>query len=300
MSATCRFCSQKFANGQAVRAHLKGCPEYRSRPRNRQPDGLSLNGRYLGSESLKASLPEAAEADAPFDLVRQLGQQVTAERLRLELREVEEAHAELDRKAQAKKREREREARERAEAAQTAERERLLAQRQSETAQAEETRRETVECEKQSRRREAIQNVKRQVVDWWYPDVTARSDLKARALKEIETGLAPLAVEELPLSELVFIAEGIRDRLYRETKSTEEQAQRFVNRRRELIAHGTAYAARELRAVEDLSIVDVWRIERRVKEDLESIAGTESKEDVEDRAEAILEDEDIGWEDDEE
>lgn len=301
MSATCRFCSQKFSNRQAVKAHLKGCSEYRSRPRNRQPEALSLTDHSLGSDSLKAILPEASsEADAPFDPVRQLGQRLAAERLRLQLREVEDAHAELDRKAEAKKREREREAREKAEAAQTAAREQLLAQRQSETAQAEKVRREAAGRERQTRRREAIQNVKRQVVDWWLPDVTARSDLKARAFKEIETGLAPLPVEDLPLREVVFIAEGIRDRLYRETKNVEEQAQRFANRRRELTAHGTAYAARELRAVEDLSIVDVWRIERRVKEDLESIAGTESKDEIEDRIEAIFEDEGIGCEDDEE
>lgn len=246
-------------------------------------------------------MPEASvSTDAAFDPVRQLGQQLTAERLRLQLREVEEAHAELDRKAQAKKRDREREAREKVDAVQAAERERLLAQRQSETAQAERTRREAAERDRQMRRREIIQNVKRQVVDWWYPDVSARADLKARALKEIETGLAPLPVEELPLSELVLIAECIRDRLYRETKSAEELAQRSANRRRELMAHGTTYAARELRAVKELSVMDVWRVERRIKEDLEGIAGTESKEDVEGRIEAILEDEGIGWEDDEE
>src|ERR1700733_7811616 len=104
--STCRFCGQKFSNGQAVRAHLKGCAEYLSRPRKAQPEALSLSDGSLGNDSLKAFMPEAPpQADAPFDPVRQLGARLAAERIRLQLREVEEAHAELDRRAQSKKRE---------------------------------------------------------------------------------------------------------------------------------------------------------------------------------------------------
>ena len=44
--------------------------------------------------------------EAGFDPVRQLKKRLAAERLRLQLREVEEAHLELDRRAQAKERDR--------------------------------------------------------------------------------------------------------------------------------------------------------------------------------------------------
>ena len=83
--------------------------------------------------------------------------------------------------------------------------------------------------------------MKRQVLDWWWPDVTARTELNSRALAAIEKGLAPLPVEDLPHAELVIIAEGIRDQLYREAKATEQTAQRSASRRRDLIAFGKDY-----------------------------------------------------------
>ena len=100
--STCRFCGRRFANGQAVRAHLKGCVEYLARPRDRQLEAVRRARPSPSNDSVKAILPEALpQVDAPFDPVRQLGQRLTAERIRLELREVEEAHAELDRRARA-------------------------------------------------------------------------------------------------------------------------------------------------------------------------------------------------------
>lgn len=296
----CRFCGQKFSNGQAVRAHLKGCAQYLARPRGRQLDAVSLGSPSSGIHSLKA-LPDATpDADAPFDPVRQLGQQLAAERLRLQLREVEDAHAELDRRAQSKTREREMEACSRREAETKAQTERAAEARRRDEAERDHARREATALEGRERRRTAIQNVKRQVVDWWWPDVTARTELKSRVLGEIEKGLAPLPVEDLPHAELVLIAEGIRDRLYREAKATEQVAQRNTTRRRDLIAFGKDYLARELREVQGLAVLDKWQIEKRVERELESIGGTETREDIEDQVEAILEDEGVGWDGDDE
>jgi hypothetical protein len=246
-------------------------------------------------------LPEASsDPDAPFDPVRQLGQRLAAERLRLQLREVEDAHSELDRRTETKKQERDRLAREQTEAAQGAERERIAEQRRAESAGRERAEREAQEQSAKHRRRETIQNVKRQVVEFWWPDVAARSDLKSRVLKEIELGLEPLPVEDIPRGELVLIAEGIRDRLYATAKASEQHAQRSTTRRNGLITYGTEYAARELRAVDGLPISDFWRIERQIRSDLESIEGSETRDDIEDRVEAILEEEGIGWDEDDE
>jgi hypothetical protein len=298
--STCRFCGRRFANGQAVKAHLKGCAEYLARPRGRQLESVRRARPSPSNDSVKAILPEPLpQVDAPFDPVRQLGQQLTAERIRLELREVEEAHAELDRRAQSKTRERELETFAKNEAASKADRERTAEARRNEEAARERGRREAAEQDRRNRRRNAIQNVKRQVLDLWWPDVTARTELKSRALKEIEAGLSPLPVEDLPSSELVLIAEGIRDRLYREAKAIEQNAQRCAARRRDLISYGKGYLSRELRSVEGLSITEKWRIERRVENELESIGGTESREDIEDQVESILEDEGVGWDEDE-
>jgi hypothetical protein len=296
----CRFCGQKFSNGQAVRAHLKGCAEYRARPRGRQLEAGPLGSPSLGSDSLKA-LPDATpEADAPFDPVRQLGQQLQAERIRLQLREVEEAHAELDRRAQSKTREREIEVRSRRDAESKAQTERADEARRRGEAERERANREAAELDRRERRRTAIQKVKRQVLDWWWADVATRTELKSRVLGEIEKGLAPLPVEDLPHAELVAIAEGIRDRHYREAKATEQAAQRSAIRRRDLVAFGKDYLAGELREVEGLDVLDQWRIEKRVERDLEAVAGTETREDIEDQVDAILEDEGIGWDEDDE
>ncbi|MGH6888561.1 MAG: hypothetical protein ACREHF_05115 [Rhizomicrobium sp.] len=244
-------------------------------------------------------MPEAAaHADAPFDPVRQLGQRLAAERIRLQLREVEDAHSELDHRTESKKQERDRLAREQIEAAQASERERIADQRRAEASRRERAEREAQEQAARQRRREAIQNVKRQVVDFWWPDVVARSDLKSRVLKEIEIGLEPLPVEDLPQSELVLIAEGIRERLYAAAKSAEQNAQRSAARRNGLIAYGTDYAARELRAVDGLPLSDIWRIEQQVRSDLATIDGSETRIDIEDRVEAIFEEEGIGLDED--
>jgi hypothetical protein len=262
---------------------------------------LSLGNAALGSDSLEASLPEASSrADAPFDPVRQLGQRLAAERLRLQLREVEDAHSELDRRTETKKQERDRLAREQSEAARGAERERIAEQRRAESAGRERAEREAQEQAARQRRREAIQNVKRQVVEFWWPDVTARSDLKSRVVKEIEIGLEPLPVEDIPRGELVLIAEGIRDRLYVAQKASEQHAQSSTTRRNGLITYGTEYAAHELRSVDGLPISDIWRIERQIRSDLESIDGSETRDDIEDRVEAIFEEEGIGWDEDDE
>jgi hypothetical protein len=218
----------------------------------------------------------------------------------LQLREVEDAHSELDRRAESNKRGRERLAREQSEAEQIAERNRVAEQRSVETARREREDRQVQEQAARQRRREAIQNVKRDVVQYWWPDVATRSDLKSRVLKKIEIELEPLPVEDLPLSELVLISEGIRDRLYAEAKAAEQNAQRSAARHNSLIAYGTEYAARELRAVDGLPFSDIWRIERQVRSDLENIDGSETRDDIEDRIEAIFEEEGIGWDEDDE
>ena len=140
--------------------------------------------------------------------------------------------------------------------------------------------------------------MKRQVVDLWFAGLVP-SDFKPRVCLAIERELQPLAIEEIPLPELVRLAEAIRDRMHREEKAKTEQAARIARQRQRLIEHGLAYAQRELREVDGLSFSDSWRIESAVKSDLESIAGTESLAEIEDRVEQIFEDHGLGCENEE-
>src|SRR5258706_4950990 len=106
--ATCRFCQKEYANAQAVRAHLKGCLPYLNRPPRQIPEAPSLGEASVRDDSLgtpnlgNVSRESHDSLNVASDLVRQYGQRIAAERLRLQLRELEEAHAELDRRAEAR------------------------------------------------------------------------------------------------------------------------------------------------------------------------------------------------------
>ena len=59
-----------------------------------------------------------------------------------------------------------------------------------------------------------IQSVKDKVIgSWWSPGHTIPSETKAQALVSIDQELSRLPVDQLPRTELVTIAEGIRDRI---------------------------------------------------------------------------------------
>jgi hypothetical protein len=240
---------------------------------------------------------EPDDSDLPL---RQLQQRLAAERVRLQLREVEDAHAELDRTAEAKANERQRLREQETEQARAKDRAKEEATRSQGEAARQAERREAEKRERQEKRRSVIQDVKRQVVDCWFEGFLVPSDFKPRAYLAIERELQRLAIEEIPLPELVRLAEGIRDRMHREEKAKTEQAARLAQQRQRLIEHGLAYAQRELRGVDGLSFSDSWRIESAVKGDLESIAGTESVAEIEDRVEQIFEDHGLGCEDEEE
>jgi hypothetical protein len=158
--------------------------------------------------------------------------------------------------------------------------------------------REATERQRQGQRREIIQSVKHEVLEYWIAPVQGRSDLKARALQEIERKLAALSVEELPRLELVLIAEAARDSVYREAVQAAQHARDMAARRQSLIEHGCGYAGRELRRAEGLPITEVWAIERRVREELASAEGDETTDDIEDWVDGILEDEGIEWDED--
>jgi hypothetical protein len=303
MAAKCRFCGKCFENAQGVRAHLKSCAAYQQRPDKaaapRQPtigSGSLRSGSLSGSTGGGSGDDESDEGDLPL---RQLQRRLAAERVRLQLREVEDAHAELDRAAEAKAHERQRLCEQEAEQAQARERAKEEARRNQGKSARQAERREAEKRERQEKRRSVIQDVKRQVVDSWFGSFLVSSDFKPRVCLAIERELEPLAIEEIPLSELIRLAEGIRDRMHREEKARTEQAARLAQQRQRLIQHGLAYAQRELRDVDGLSFSDSWRIESAVKSDLESIPGTESLAEIEDRVEQIFEDNGLGCDDEE-
>ena len=146
-------------------------------------------------------------------------------------------------------------------------------------------------------RRGVIQSVKDKAIgSWWQPGHTIPSEVKAQALVAIEQELARLPVDQLPRSELVTIAEGIRDRIYRPVLQTQQRAQEAEDRKRNqarqrttLIASGAAHANQILRQQQDL---DGWTrldLEHKVKRALEQeIDGSESETDLQAHVDDLL------------
>jgi hypothetical protein len=134
-----------------------------------------------------------------------------------------------------------------------------------------------------------IQSVKDQVIgSWWSPGHTIPSETKAQALVAIEQELSRLPVDQLPRIELVTIAEGIRDRIYRPVVQAQLRAREEEERRRQqarqratVIAAGVTYANQALRQQHD---VDSWTrldLEQKVKRAVEqAIVGSESETDL--------------------
>lgn len=138
-------------------------------------------------------------------------------------------------------------------------------------------------------RRLKIQSVKDQVIGaWWSLEHTIPSETKAQALVAIEQELSRLPADQLPRSELVAIAEGIRDRIYKPVIQAQQRAREEEERRRHqtrqktnLIAFGVAHANRTLRQQQDL---DGWTrlgFEQKAKQALEQdVDGSESEADI--------------------
>ena len=146
-------------------------------------------------------------------------------------------------------------------------------------------------------RRGQIQSVKDKVIgSWWQPGHTIPSEVKAQALVAIEQELARLPVDQLPRSELVTIAEGIRDRLYRPVLQAQQRAQEAEDRKRNqarqrttLIASGAAHANQILRQQHDLDGRTRLDLEQQVKRALEQeIDGSESEADLQARVDDLL------------
>jgi hypothetical protein len=147
-------------------------------------------------------------------------------------------------------------------------------------------------------RRGVIQSVKDKVIgSWWQPGHTIPSEVKAQALVAIEQELARLpVVDELPRSELVTIAEGIRDRIYRPVLQARQRAQEAEDRKRDqarqrttLIASGAAHANQILRQQQDLNGWTRLDLEQKVKRALEQeIDGSESEADLQARVDDLL------------
>jgi len=134
-----------------------------------------------------------------------------------------------------------------------------------------------------------IQSVKDQVIgSWWSPGHTIPSETKAQALISIDQELSRLPVDQLPRTELVTIAEGIRDRIYRPVIQAQQQAREGEERRRQqarqrttLIAAGVAYANQALRQEHTLESWTRLDLEQRVRRAVEqAIVGSESEADV--------------------
>ncbi len=294
--ATCQFCKRKFKNAQAVRAHLRGCQAYQGSEPKAKPKGRTA---YIGRTVPQA--PEENGDDYALDterLVRTEEQPWSSDQGSARTPKTEKPEGKWEKRA-----------RQQMEAWRQ---ERQQAERQRAAREAEERRRKE-EAERLRKRQLAIQRVKDRVIgNWWSFRHTIPSETRARAYQEIQGALSALPVEDLPESELVAIAEGVRYRLYRPIMTAQDEAKRVEEQRRreeqqrvlegaqrtaskeELLGHGNDYACSALEDVEDLDPRDRETILRRVERALErELAGDESEDDVEDLVEGILEEEGI-------
>lgn len=112
----------------------------------------------------------------------------------------------------------------------------------------------------------------------------------------------------VPREELLTIARTTRNRVYRAAAEIEKEArnaalasaqlaQQLTERKRQLIQQGMAYTRRELEAVADLNGLDRWIIEQRVERQLQSIKGDETRSEIIDKVEDILESKGIDGDD---
>jgi hypothetical protein len=127
-----------------------------------------------------------------------------------------------------------------------------------------------------------IQSVKEEVIgSWWSPGHTIPSETKAQALVAIDQGLSRLPVDQLPRTELVTIAEGIRDPIYRPVIQKEERRRQQARQRTTLIAAGVTYANRALRQRHDLDSWTRLDLEQKVERAIEqAIDGSKSEVDM--------------------
>jgi hypothetical protein len=220
------------------------------------------------------------------------------------LREIEETHAELDRKAEAKERDRRRDTERQFEARREPEDEDSAARAHDERERRERERQEAAAHQ----RRRLIQDVKEVVVKETPIVANDGMDIRARILREIERALSSLALDELPRDELFVLARAARDKVCRaaekaqkEKRDAEFQAQQrareLADRKQRLIRQGVEYAKRELADTENLSGLECWHIEMRVERELHGIDGDESWSEIEDRVEEILASEGIEYDD---
>jgi hypothetical protein len=147
-------------------------------------------------------------------------------------------------------------------------------------------------------RRAAIQAVKTEVLDsWWSLRPPVPAEIKAQALAAIERELSRLPADELPRSELVTIAEGIRDRIYapvlaaqQRAREEEKRQQAHTLQRPLRIAAGALHATRWLGQHPELDGRTRTELERTVRQALDrELDGSESDADVQTRVEEILE-----------
>ncbi len=311
--ARCGFCHRTFKTKQGVRGHLRSCERYSDAKRQGRPPKSRATHRqsptYIGRPQPKADLSSG------FDPAAHMKQQVEEQESRLKLRQVQAAHEELDRKEV----ERARQIKEQAEAVRRREQDEILARRRTETEAQERREKERREGERQRQRRELLQSIKNRVVRNYIQFLhVIPKEAEARALKQIEQELMVLPIEDLPERELVELAEGIRDGIYRaalrgqdEERRQEEEAARQRRKReaeqweqewrereleqkrnqkkRELVRHGYQFAAGELDERGIRPSIERYAILEKLEKELNNgLLGEESKSDTEDLVEEIL------------
>jgi|SRR5262245_38766209 len=240
--AVCRHCGREFRRGeQAVRAHLRTCPEYV--PKVRRPIGsLPIGSMPIGFTEPGVEEPATDQELAIQD--RERMRDLARQEAREGLRKSEEEKQALQRK-----------------------------------------------------RRDLVQQVKHAAMTGWsppYPYLAPPTELEAEGLLQIERQLSALPIDEIPKQELIEIAQGIRDRVYRPYFERQKERHKLEAQKRAFVRLGREYAEEQLKLAE-LDYFEQQDVLKAIEETLEDeVTGEERRAEVRDLVDEILDDE-LEW-----
>ena len=193
--ATCSFCGRKFCSAQAVRAHLKTCPNYLRYKQRPQPSARPRARSALTDEEhirrLFGSAPSSSRTPVA-STVREPQPAAPRPTPRPESRPSPEARA-------------------------------AARQRTEVATQAAQQRRDTDRRIREGQTRTQIQQVKLLVIDAYFSFDPIPLEAIAEAKEEIERKLGTLPILELPQWELQQHATAIRERIYSRYRQTRAQ-----------------------------------------------------------------------------
>jgi len=248
----CEYCDGQFDSAQLVSAHLEGCKTYKQ-------NHSKTSSKTTVHAALRQPLPtrqrsrhnSQSESSASLESIRN---QLEAEQLQLKISEVRAAHRDLDKQN---------------------------------VGAGNEVQKEAQQEQLRKKRREIIQKVKDTVISTGAQKIP--NELKTEAKSAIEAELSTMRVEELPESELIEIAESIRDEIYDSWIEEEKAKDKTRLKRLVLKNYGNEYARKIV--YEEIDLSSQSECLQEIETELEEVlVGDESQSEVRELVGSILDD----------